>query len=166
MAVDNNPNIPEILSITQMAHLLNLSRSRFYQLVAEDIFLPPIHSPENKRPYFTSDMARKNLEVKKNNLGVNGQIVLFYSSRNNSLSLTHKKKSGKNKSGNNSTEDNHQDLKDGLLALGLSNVSDAQIESALSNCFPNGTETVDEGQVLRSVFLSIKRRNSTDNQER
>ena len=51
MALDNNPNIPDILSITQMSKLLNLSRSRFYQLMSENIFLPPIYSPENKRPY-------------------------------------------------------------------------------------------------------------------
>ena len=165
MAVNNNPNIPEILSITQMAKLLNLSRSRFYQLVSEGIFLPPIYS-ENKRPYFTFEMAEKNLEGKKNNVGVNGKIVLFYSSRNNSSLPAHKEKSGKNKSQNNSVENNYQDLRDGLSALGLSNVSDAQIESALKNSFPQGTTNIDSSEILKRVFLSIKRQNSTDNQNR
>ena len=81
MAVNNNSHIPEILSIAQMARLLNLSRSRLYQLITENIFLPPIYSPENKRPYFTSDIARKNLDVKQNNVGINGKICMFYTSR-------------------------------------------------------------------------------------
>ena len=163
MAVDNNPHIPEVLSISQMAKLLNLSRSRFYTLVSENIFLPPIYSPENKRPFFTQEIAEKNLQVKKNNVGINGKIVLFYSSRNNSSLPAHKKKSRKNKLENNSTGDNHQDLKEGLAALGLSNVSDAQIESALKKSFPQGTENIPNGEILKAVFLTIKRQNSTDN---
>ena len=166
MAVDNNPNIPDILSITQMARLLCLSRSRFYQLMSENIFLPPIYSASNKRPYFTSEMAEQNMAVKKNNVGVNGKIVLFYSSRNNSILPTHRKKSGKNKSINNIVEDTHKDVKEGLCALGLSGVSNAQIESTLASCFPGGTGGTPEGEILRAVFLSIKRQNSTDNQDR
>ena len=165
MAVDNN-SIPEILSITQMSKLLNLSRSRFYQLMSENIFLPPIYSASNKRPYFTSDMARKNIEVRKRNIGINGTICLFNASKNKSPVLIQKNKSEKNRLQKNTTEDNHQDLKEGLCALGLSGVSNAQIQSALANCFPGGTGATPEGEVLRAVFLSIKRQNSTDNQER
>ena len=162
MAVDNNPDIPDILSITQMAKLLNLSRSRFYTLMSEDIFLPPIYSPENKRPYFTAEIARKNLQVKKNNVGVNGKICLFYSSRNDSSLPVHKKKLGKNNLQNNLT----QTLREGLCALGLNNISYDQIESALKTSFPQGVAGIEEGEILRQVFLSIKRQNSTDNQER
>ena len=163
MSVDKDVNIPEILSITQMAKFLNLSRSRFYQLMSEGVFLPPKYSKETKRPFYTAEMGRRNIEAKKNNVGINGKVVLFYTSRNSPTPYVHKKISSRNKSNNISTEDNHQDLKEGLCALGLNGVSDAQIESALSSCFPNGTETVDEGQVLRAVFLSIKRRNSEHN---
>ena len=165
MSVDNN-SIPEILSITQMANLLDLSRSRFYQLTSEGIFLPPIYSTSNKRPYFTAEIAQRNIAVKRHNLGVNGKICLFYSSRNNSPSFTHKKKSGKNKLQNNTTEDKYEDLRQGLGALGLSNISDGQIESALKKSFPQGTENIPEGEILRAVFLSIKRQNSTDNVNR
>lgn len=113
MSVDKDVNIPEILSVTQMARLLNLSRSRLYQLVSENIFLPPIYN-DSKRPYFTSDMAIKNLEAKKNNVGINGKVVLFYTSRNSSVPYVHKKKSHRNKSNNIPTGDNHQNLKEGL----------------------------------------------------
>ena len=160
--LDNNPHIPDVLSISQMAKLLNLSRSRFYQLMSENIFLPPKYSSDSKRPFYTREIAERNLEVKKNNVGINGKVVLFYS-KNSSTTYVHKKKSQKNRSNNTSTEDNHQDLKEGLLALGLSNVSDAQIESALKQSFPQGTENIPEGEVLRAVFLSIKRRNTEHN---
>ena len=165
MAVDNNPHIPEILSITQMAQLLNLSRSRLYQLTNENIFLPPIYgaSEKSKRPYYTAELAQRNIEVKRNNVGVNGKICMFYSSRNNSPLLTHKKKSKGNKSINDFTEDNHQDLREGLAALGLSNVSDGQIESALKKSFPQGIGNIEQGEILKAVFLSIKRQNTEHN---
>ena len=119
--------------------------------------------PFGKRPYFTSDMAIKNLEAKKNNVGINGKIVLFYTSRNSSVPYVHKKKTPGNKKNNIPTEDKHTDIKQGLSALGLNDVSYAQIESALSSCFPDGTGNTAEGEILRQVFLSIRRWNSRDN---
>ena len=166
MSVTNSPNIPEILSITQISKLLNLSRSRYYQLVSEGVFLPPIYSTDTKRPYYTAEMARKNLEVKKNSVGINGKIVLFYTSRNAPTTSVHKQRPKESKLLNNPTGDNHQDLIEGLSALGLSNVSDAQIESALKKVFPQGIENIDSGEILRQVFLSIKRQDSTDNVNR
>ena len=168
MAVDNNVHIPEILSIAQMARLLNLSRSRVYQLTTEGIFLPPIYgsSEKSKRPYYTAEIAQRNIEVKRNNVGVNGKLCMFYSSRNNSSLSTHRKKSEGKKAIDKSTEDNHQDLKEGLIALGLSNVSDGQIESALKKSFPQGRANTSDGEILRAVFLSIKHQNTTDNVNR
>ena len=65
-----------------------------------------------------------------------------------------------------STEDKHQDLKEGLCSLGLNGISDTQIESALRSCFPDGTDNIAEGEILRAVFLSIKRQDSADNVNR
>lgn len=164
---DNNVNIPDILSITQMSKLLNLSRSRFYQLMSENIFLPPIYSTNSKRPFYTKEIAERNLVVKKNNTGVNGKVVLFYTSRNSSPLLPRKKKYQKDKINNISTEDNHTDnIREGLSALGLDGVSDSQIESAVKKCFPEGTDNIDFGEILRQVFLSIRRWNTTDNVNR
>ena len=163
MSVDNNPNIPDVLSISQMAKLLNLSRSRVYQLASEGVFLPPIYSADTKRPYYTADMARRNLEAKINNKGINGKICLFYTSRNSSVPHVHKKKTPGNKKNNISPEDKFQDIREGLSALGLEGVSDAQIESALKQSFPEGEKDVPEGEILRAIFLQIKRRNSEHN---
>ena len=163
---NNNPSIPDILSMSDMARLVNLSRSRFYQLVSEGIFLPPIYNIENKRPYFTKEIAEKNLQLKRNNVGANGKIVLFYSSRSSSSYTKIGRGSRKVESNRPAAQSNHQDFREGLAALGLRDVSDAQIESAVRSSFPQGAADVADEEILRQVFLSIKRWNSTDNVNR
>ena len=91
-------NLPEYISCSHMARLLNLSRSRFYMLISpeEGIFLPPIYNVETRRPYYTRAMAQTNLECKRRNQGVNGKMCMFYSARsstrnNNGVGKTKKK---------------------------------------------------------------------------
>jgi hypothetical protein len=38
----------------------------------------------------------------------------------------------------------------------------AQIEKTTKELFPNGTSGMDQAEVLRAVFLHLKRKNSTD----
>ena len=119
----NSVYIPEYVSMTQMAKLLNLSRSRLYQLISEEILLPPIYSLNNKRPLYTSKMVRRNLEVKKNNVGINGQIIIFYSAKSK-LVQTVKKTKKKSQSENSK----YEDLIDELEALGITDIKSSQIE--------------------------------------
>ena len=78
---NENFNIPAIISMSQMARFLQLSRSRLYQLIDAGILLPPAHLLSNKRPIYTREMALRNLEVKINNTGINGTIIMFYTAR-------------------------------------------------------------------------------------
>jgi len=135
--MDNS--LPEIISINQLCSLMSISRSRYYQILSEGLILPPILS-DSKRPYFTRELALKNLAVKKNN--------------NN-------KKENKKK-----TTNKYIDIIDGLSSLGIDEVSKSQIEDALKKCFPDGTNNVDEGEILRQVFCLISKQNTTDNQDR
>jgi predicted DNA-binding transcriptional regulator AlpA len=82
---NNNNHIPEYVSMTQMAELLNLSRSRFYQLVEDDFFLKPLRLSSNKRPVYSREMALENISFRKNNFGANKKIVMFYSTRSPSV---------------------------------------------------------------------------------
>ena len=75
-------NLPEFVNVVKMAEMLNLSRSRFYQLIDEKVFLKPVQIVNSKRPVFTQEMIKRNLDVKYNNVGINGKIVMFYSARN------------------------------------------------------------------------------------
>ena len=54
-------------------------------------------------------------------------------------------------------------LVEGLTALGLSAATGAQVEQAKKELFPNGTSGMDQAEVLRAVFLHLKRKNSGDN---
>ena len=162
---ENNQFVPAVLSITNMAKLLHISRSRFYQLINQGILLPPVYSLKSKRPFYTQELAQRNLEVKRSNLGINGDICLFYSDRNIISPAKKEKVKTKTKKIDNPKID-YSELREGLKTLGLTEVKSSQIQAALTECFPDGTENIEEGQVLRTIFLSIKRQNSTDNVDR
>jgi len=152
--------IPEIVSINQLCSLMNISRSRYYQILSEGLILPPIYSPNSKRPYFTREMAISNLEVKKNNIGINGNICIFYNCNRASYSSAKNNAAKKEKK---TTTTKHTDLIEGLNCLGLSDIKPSQIDNVLKKCYPNGTGNIEEGEILRRVFCQIKAQNSEDN---
>ena len=112
----------------------------------------------SKRPYFTRELALKNLVVKKNNIGVNGKICIFYNCKSPSLSPKKYKPVKKEKQNN-----KYEDLIEGLSCLGLDEIKSSQVEDAVNKCFPNGVDQVDEGEILRQVYCLIKEQNTTDN---
>ena len=156
-------SIPEIVSINQMCSLMRISRSRYYQILEEGLIHPPIYS-DSKRPYFTREMALRNLHVKKNNVGVNGKICIFYNS--NRSSITSPKINGNKKRKTETTTNKNTDMIDGLASLGINDIKPSQIDDAIKKCFPNGTDNIEEGEVLRQVFCLIKEQNSNDNVDR
>ncbi len=155
---DNNMNIPEYINISTMAKLLNLSRSRLYQLVDQGVLLKPVYLASNKRPVYTKEMAVRNIEVKNSNVGINGEVIMFYSAR---TSTTKPKKTVK-KSQDQKVEapDKHVDLIDALESLGLEDITSSRIDSAIQKCFPDGTENISEDDILTEVFRHLKCRNS------
>jgi hypothetical protein len=153
--------IPAVVSIGLMCRLLNLSRARFYSLtsaldMSKCFFLPPIYSLESKRPYYSRELAQQNIDFKRNSTGWNQKILLFYSSRVNSSSPKLKLKKEEQKK---STNEQHSELISGLASLGLSDISAAQIDAALSACFPSGWQNIDDAEKLRAVFRHFKQSN-------
>jgi len=150
-------NLPEYISCSHMARLLNLSRSRFYMLISpeEGIFLSPIYNIQTKRPYYTREMASINLECKRKNQGISGKVCMFYSARHSSSTRNTTTGNTKNKNRENGTTE-HQQIQSDLESLGLKNILSSQIDKTIKECFPDGTDGVDEGEVVRQVFLSIK----------
>ena len=161
---NENTYIPPILSMTQMARLLNLSRSRFYQLINEEILLPPIYTLDSKRPFYTEEMARRNLEVRRSNVGINGQIIIFYAGRNKTTNTTPRKTTVKEKPSKQSPPDHHADLIDALTGLGIENITGSLVDVAITKCYPDGVENVDPDERLRTIFRHLKRRNNEHNQ--
>ena len=57
----------------------------------------------------------------------------------------------------------HADLLEGVRSLGLASVTAADIAKALKELYPSGVENQDGGEILRAVFLHLKRKNTADN---
>lgn len=161
---DQNTSIPAAVSMTHMSRLLNMSRSRFYQLINEGILLPPIYSLTNKRPFYTDEMAQRNIEVKSNNVGISGQIMIFYSVKNKVVHSVNKVRTTKTTSKKETNNSEYVDLIDGLEALGMTDVKSSQIEKVVAESFPDGTENLDQDEILRAVFRHLRRRNTEHKQ--
>jgi hypothetical protein len=146
-----------VVSVAEMARMCGLSRARFYQLVEAGVFPPPLYRIDTKRPFFNQEMQEICLEVRRRNCGINGRPVLFYSRRFTPSPITKAKRTPAPKM------NKHADLVEGLHALGLTSVRSSDIEAAIASCFPNGKSEVDDETVLRTVFLHLKRQNTSDN---
>lgn len=139
------------VSVSEMTRMLSMSRARFYQLMKEGIFPKPVYDPSTKRPFFDEEAQQMCLEVRRRNCGVNGRPVMFYPSRSPTPAPVRRPASVKPKP---STQ--HVELIDSLACLGLT-VTSQQIESALKECYPSGVADTDQGSVVRTLFLHLKR---------
>ena len=151
-----------VVTVAEMARMVGLSRARFYQLVASGIFPQPARNAETGRPFYDEDAQKVCLEVRRRNCGVNGQPVLFYARRVPTTATPSKPK--KPKASPPSSE--YADLLDGLKALGLTSATLADVQAVVKEVYPQGVAGADEGEVLRAVFLRLKRQNPTDSVRR
>ena len=140
------------VSISEMARMVSLSRQRFHQLKGTT-FPEPLRDPETNRPFYDEKLQQICLDVRRRNCGIDGKPVLFYSPRHPLGQKTRPVRKPKAKP---TKTIKHPDVIDGLEALGLS-VTDAQIEAAVKEVFPAGIQTLKSGEVIRAVFLHIKR---------
>ena len=154
---NNVIEIPPYINVSTMAKLLGLSRSRLYQLTDQGVLLKPVYLLANQRPVYTREMAVCNLGVKQSNVGINGEIVMFYSARISTK--TSAKKMITKPVENTTPTSKHTDLIEALEALGLENITANQIDSAILKCFPEGTENISEDEILREVFRHLKCQN-------
>ena len=128
------------LSVSALCRLLKMSRSQFYLHVERGTFHKPLYLASNNRPYYTASMVEDNLRARETGVGVNGEYVLFYD----------------RKPPGTKCNVDHSSLIDGLRNLGIKNVTNDQIETALAACFPKGTTGQDESNILRTVFKHLK----------
>ena len=155
---DQTVQTKAVVTVSEMARMVGLSRSRFYQLVEAGVFPQPVYSVSNRRPIYVEEAQKVCLEVRRRNCGVNGQPVLFYS-RGHPLPIQPKPpRTAKTKP---PKANDHTDLIDGLASLGLTTKA-AEVEAALKAAYPAGANGTDQGEVLRQVFLHLKRQNSSD----
>lgn len=144
-----------IVTVSEMARMVGLSRARFYQLIGS-AFPWPVYDVSTRRPFYVEEMQQTCLEVRRRNYGIDGKPILFYA-RQTGTPIARPRSARSKKSGK------HAELIDGLKGLGLSSVMEQQVEAALAKVYPTGRDGVSDAEVLRSVFLAIRRQNSGDN---
>lgn len=141
------------ISVSEMARMLSMSRARFYQLMNNGVFPKPLIEVSTSRPYFDEQLQETCLNVRRRNCGVNGRPVMFYPIRQAvSVSI---KPTMKNKT---VAKEKHTELIESLSCLGLT-VNGPQVEAALTECYPTGIADTDQGNIVRQLFLYLKRQN-------
>ena len=120
------------ITVSEMARMCGLSRARFYQLVGT-AFPYPVYSVSTKRPFFDEELQKMCLEVRRRNCGIDGRPILFCSRPAVPKTKSHRGGSASPKKAAKST-----DLIIGLAGLGLSGITDQQVERRWSSSIPMG----------------------------
>ena len=144
------------VSVTEMAKMAGLSRARFYQLVKKGAFPTPDKDQISGRSCYLAEKQQQILESRRKNCGIDGKPILFYSRRSDS---------GKPKIKSVSLKLQSKAITNILESLTSLNVkiSTEKLQSLLMESYPQGIDQIDPGEVVRTLFLRIKRQNSTDN---
>jgi hypothetical protein len=145
-----------VVTVSEMARMVGLSRARFYQLVEAGVFPHPVYCVSTRRPMYVEELQKVCLEVRRRNCGVNGRPVLFYARGHRPPPPA--TKPSKPPVVRPKPTAAHADLLGGLSSLGLV-ATPAQVAEAVSALYPTGTDGTDLGVVLRAVFLHLKRQN-------
>src|ERR1700722_17531741 len=148
-----------VVSVAEMARMCGLSRSRFYQLIGS-AFPSPLMD-KKKRPFYSEELQAVCLEVRRRNCGIDGKPILFYARRIGTAPTKPRKVKAPA-----TVNPKHTDLLEGVRSLGIASVTAAEIAKALKDVFPNGVENQDDGEILRAVFLHLKRKNRADKAKR
>ena len=151
----NEPHTKAVVSISEMARMVGLSRSRFHQLIGTT-FPWPLYSLSTRRPFYDEKLQRLCLEVRRRNCGIDGKPVLFYARRPVNLTAVQKPRKAK------PAKNYPADLLDGIKGLGLVNVTGDQVAEVVNQLYPRGVDGTDRGEVLRTLFLHIRRQNTRD----
>ena len=67
-----------VVTVSEMARMVGLSRARFHELVEAGFFPSPVYCVTTRRPMYVEELQTTCLNVRRKNLGVNGKPVLFY----------------------------------------------------------------------------------------
>jgi hypothetical protein len=153
-----------VVTVAEMARMVGLSRARFYQLVAAGTFPQPLYDMSTKRPHYVEEQQVVCLEVRRRNCGVDGKPVLFYARRVGAgaprASTTASASTPAPRS--RPTKPPEDPLVASIKALGLTSVTAAEVRAAVAEVFPKGVTGIDQGTVVRAVFLRLKCRNPAD----
>ena len=136
----------QIVSMTEIAKMVQLSRARFYQLLEQGFFPKPLYDERSKRPYYDLALQKKILESRQSGIGVDGSFMLFYSPRKNGTTSSPRKRD---------VDPVVKELVETLQEMGLETTV-KQVEQGISEIYPDGVGDQDQGIVVRELFRHLK----------
>jgi hypothetical protein len=136
----------QVVSMTEISQMLQMSRARFYQLLDIGFFPKPLHDERSKRPYYDLALQQKCLECRQSGIGVDGSFMLFYSCRKKETVTNMKKKK---------VDPVVKELTETLETMGL-DITVEQVQQGLGELYPDGTENQEQGVVVRELFRKFK----------
>ena len=135
-----------IVSISEICQMLQLSRSRYYQLINSGFFPKPLHDERSNRSYYDIALQKKILECRQSGIGSDGSYLLFYSSRKSAnVSDLRRKK----------IDPQVKEIVETLQTMGLE-VTVKQVQQGLLEIYPDGIGEIDQGVVVRDIFRYFK----------
>ena len=140
-----------VVSVSEMARMVGLSRQRFHQLRGT-AFPEPDYNPSTNRPFYDEEKQAICLLVKQRNRGADGKPIIFYSQRSDVGVPRKTRKPSELKPKSNQ----HDHIVERLRALGLQSATSKGVGAAVKMLFPDGTTDVDGAEVVRTVFLHLQ----------
>lgn len=147
-----------VASVRDVARMVGLSPARFYQLMHEGVLPLPVYDIVTRRPHFTEEQQEQCIQVRQRNCGINGKPVCFYTRRVSGLTAAPLPRAAPSPA---RQEQNHSGLIRALKGLGLV-ATNERVAVAVRTLYPKGIAEVPESDVVRSVFLHLRRQNRTD----
>jgi hypothetical protein len=147
-------NSKPVLTVSEMAAAIGLSRDRFYELMHRGVFPPPAYVLNSHRPIYPAEIQEICRAVRSEGIGFNGVPIAFNrTARARTLNM---KKTTTGAAGDRPNRF-AASLVPKLRRLGLPNVDAARVQTALDTCFPSGTDGIDLGDLLRQIVRYLAR---------
>jgi len=140
------------VSVSEMAEMCQVSRSRWYEMVASGIFPKPIQLPSMKRPVYDRTLQEKCLQIRATGIGLNGGPVLF---NRKSKKAGQPKQKPQRPLKDQRPDPSIEPILDSLKGLGL-NTTPQAVCDAVVVLYPTGISGLDLGDVVRKVFLHLQ----------
>ena len=136
----------QIVSMTEISKMLQMSRARFYQLLEIGFFPKPLYDKRSSRPYYDLELQQKCLDCRSSGIGVDDSFMLFYSPRKSANVSDLKKKKA---------DPVVKEFAEILESMGLETAFN-EVQKALSVLYPDGTGEVEQGVIIRELYRHFK----------
>ena len=147
-----NQTIKAAVSVSEMAELCEVSRSRWYELVDAGVFPAPVVILPIKRPVYDRSLIEKCLQIKETGISLGGWPVVWNRKRKKT-SLTKQKATPPAKG--QTADPLIEPIFDAVKALGLTATLQAVTDAVAAN-YPTGIEGQNQGDVIRKTFLYLQ----------